>query len=177
MVDGREDVVLVAHSLGAQIAPLACDAAPIRRLVLVAPMIPAPGETGGEWWTTSGQDAAAREADLAEGRDPDAPLDRWVTFLHDVPQPVVEPLGPPVAVRFDRLFAEPWPLPSWPDVPTQVLAGRHDRLFPLPFMTRLSRDRLGSSRRSSTAVTSWRSPARGISASGCSAGSEVHAGR
>jgi alpha-beta hydrolase superfamily lysophospholipase len=74
-VDGRDNVVLVAQSLGAQVAPLACDAAPIRRIVLVAPMIPAPGETGGAWWTASGQAAAARELDLAEGRDPDAPFD------------------------------------------------------------------------------------------------------
>jgi pimeloyl-ACP methyl ester carboxylesterase len=38
---------------------------------------------------------------------------------------------------------EPWPLGFWPDVPTRVLAGRHDRMFPLQFQRRVARERLG----------------------------------
>jgi pimeloyl-ACP methyl ester carboxylesterase len=38
---------------------------------------------------------------------------------------------------------EPWPLEAWPDVPTRVLAGRHDRMFPLEFQQRIARERLG----------------------------------
>ena len=38
---------------------------------------------------------------------------------------------------------EPWPLAAWPDVPTRVLAGRHDRMFPLDFQRRVARERLG----------------------------------
>jgi pimeloyl-ACP methyl ester carboxylesterase len=38
---------------------------------------------------------------------------------------------------------QPWPLPAWPDVPTRVLAGRHDRMFPLDFQRRIARERLG----------------------------------
>jgi pimeloyl-ACP methyl ester carboxylesterase len=38
---------------------------------------------------------------------------------------------------------EPWPLQAWPDVPTRVLAGRHDRMFPLEFQIQLARKRLG----------------------------------
>jgi pimeloyl-ACP methyl ester carboxylesterase len=41
------------------------------------------------------------------------------------------------------LLNEPWPLSSWPDVPTRVLAGRHDRMFPLDFQRRIARERLG----------------------------------
>ena len=37
---------------------------------------------------------------------------------------------------------EPWPLTSWPDVPTRVLACRHDRMFPLDFQRRIARQRL-----------------------------------
>ena len=37
---------------------------------------------------------------------------------------------------------QPWPLGSWPDVPTRVLAGRHDRMFPLDFQRRVARERL-----------------------------------
>ena len=38
---------------------------------------------------------------------------------------------------------EPWPLRSWPDVSTRVLAGRHDRMFPLDFQRRVAHERLG----------------------------------
>src|ERR1700759_2495588 len=52
-LDGRRDAVVVAQSLGAFSAPLAAARAPsgaIASLLLVAPMIPAPGETFGQWW-------------------------------------------------------------------------------------------------------------------------------
>ena len=41
------------------------------------------------------------------------------------------------------MFAEPWPLERWPEVPTVVLAARGDRLFPLAFQGRVARERLG----------------------------------
>lgn len=40
-------------------------------------------------------------------------------------------------------MGQPWPLNSWPDVPTSVLAGRDDRLFPVDFQIRVSEQRLG----------------------------------
>ncbi len=36
-----------------------------------------------------------------------------------------------------------WPLDSWPDVPTRVLVGRDERIFPASFQRRVARDRLG----------------------------------
>ena len=38
---------------------------------------------------------------------------------------------------------DPWPLDRWPDVPTRVVAGGEDRLFPLDFTTALARERNG----------------------------------
>jgi pimeloyl-ACP methyl ester carboxylesterase len=40
-------------------------------------------------------------------------------------------------------FSQPWPLDRWPDVPTRVVAGRDDRLFPLEFQRRVAHERLG----------------------------------
>ena len=37
---------------------------------------------------------------------------------------------------------EPWPLAFWPDVPTRLLAGRDNRMFPLDFQRRVARERL-----------------------------------
>jgi pimeloyl-ACP methyl ester carboxylesterase len=141
---GRERIVLVAQSMGAFSAPLACDRLDVAQLVLLAPMIPAPGETAGEWWSATGQEEAARELALREGRDPDAPFDLHETFLHDVPGPVADGLlarGAPQ--QSDRPFEDPWPLPAWPQVPTRVVAGRLDRLIPLDLVRRLARERVG----------------------------------
>jgi pimeloyl-ACP methyl ester carboxylesterase len=143
-VGDRSDIVVVAQSMAAFFAPLLCGRADVRRLILVVPMIPAPGESPGEWWTSSGQLAAMREQDEREGRDPDAPFDPMTAFFHDVPREVVDEAyarGEPR--QSDTPFGEPWPLDSWPDVPTHVIAGRRDRLFPLEFMRGLARERLG----------------------------------
>ncbi len=40
-------------------------------------------------------------------------------------------------------FGRPWPLERWPDVPTRVLQGRDDRLFPVEFQRRVAQERLG----------------------------------
>lgn len=38
---------------------------------------------------------------------------------------------------------QPFPLDRWPDVPTRVVAGRDDRLFPATFQRRVAGERLG----------------------------------
>src|SRR5215469_14123781 len=53
-IGGRDDVVLVAQSLGAFTAPLVAAKVPVRSLVFVNAMIPAPGETPGAWWDNTG---------------------------------------------------------------------------------------------------------------------------
>src|ERR1700761_7189929 len=44
-------LVVVAQSLGGFVAPLVCDRVPVALLVLVAPMIPAPGEAPAGYWS------------------------------------------------------------------------------------------------------------------------------
>jgi pimeloyl-ACP methyl ester carboxylesterase len=142
-IGDRADPIVVAQSMAAFTAPMLCDRVAVRLLILVAPMIPAPGESPGEWWSSSGQTAAQREQDERDGRDPDAPFDVRTAFMHDVPPEIVDEAfarGEPR--QSDTPFAEPWPLDEWPRVPTRVLAGRHDRLFPLEFMRRLALQRL-----------------------------------
>ena len=144
MGDARE-VVLVGQSMGAFSAPLAAAAARDRvvRIALVAPMIPAPGESASEFWEASGQTTASREYALAEGRDPDAPFDLHETFLHDVPPEVIERyLAEGSNGDEGKSFEDAWPLEAWPDVPTTVIAGARDRLFPLDYMRGLARSRL-----------------------------------
>jgi pimeloyl-ACP methyl ester carboxylesterase len=131
--EGLDDVVVVAQSMGGLVAPLVCARRSVRLLVLLNAMIPAPGETGHAWWTESGLPEFRSEA-----------TDMTDVFFHDVPPDVTAVAfargEPPQSAR---PFDDPWPLPAWPDVPTRVLAGRDDRLFPLAFQRHLARSRLG----------------------------------
>jgi pimeloyl-ACP methyl ester carboxylesterase len=138
------EITLVAQSMGAFSAPLTCNRLPVAELVLLNAMIPAPGETAGEWWGNTGQAEALRANDLREGRDPDAGFDAQTHFLHDLTPDVLAALtqsGDEEPV--ESLFETPFPLDQWPDVPTSVLAGHDDRFFPIEFQRRVAKDRLG----------------------------------
>jgi pimeloyl-ACP methyl ester carboxylesterase len=139
----RGDVVLVAQSMGGFTAPLVVDRLPVTEIVLLNAMIPAPGETGGEWWAATGQPAAQRANDERDGRDPDAEFDPLVVFFHDVPADVTADGMADAPDQSDKPFGEVWPLTAWPDVPTRVISGTGDRLFPAGFQTRVARERLG----------------------------------
>src|SRR5262245_39483331 len=58
-IGARADAIVVAQSMAAFI-PLP----EVRQIILVAPMIPLPGETPGEWWENTGQADAQRRADI-----------------------------------------------------------------------------------------------------------------
>jgi pimeloyl-ACP methyl ester carboxylesterase len=140
-IGGRPDVVLVAQSMGAFTAPMVCARAPVSLLVLVNAMIPRPGETPGAWWGNTGSE----EARVAAARDGGYPaeFDLDTYFLHDLPAEVLasgEASGRPEAAI---AFSQPCDIGQWPAVPTQVIAGRDDRFFPLEFQRRVAKDRLG----------------------------------
>jgi pimeloyl-ACP methyl ester carboxylesterase len=140
-VGDRSPVVLVAQSMGGLTAPLVCDRVPVDLLVLVNAMVPLPGETGGEWWTVTGQDEAqaAHWQELGLPGEPDDDS----TYFHDVPADVVAAAKAQTFAQSGRPFEDPWPLERWPDVPTRVVAGRDDRLFPLDFQRKIAAERLG----------------------------------
>jgi surfactin synthase thioesterase subunit len=140
----RAPLVIVGQSLGAFAASIVAGRIDAAELVLVAPMIPAPGETAGEWWAAVEHEQAIAPLIARLG-----PMRTWgrdelaEVFLHDVPAEIAS-----AAEQFNGspgpgMFREPWPLSAWPDVPTRVLAPREDRLFPLAFQRRVTRERLG----------------------------------
>ena len=131
----RRSLVLVAQSLGGLIAPLVAERVPVELMVLVAAMVPRPGESGGQWWEATGH-AGAVAAQGLEDREPET------LFVHDVPPDVLAESGPP-RDQTSTLLEEPWPLPAWPDVATRFLACRDDRFFPLDWLATVVGDRLG----------------------------------
>ena len=140
-IGGRRDVVLVAQSMGAFTAPMVSARVPVDLLVLVNAMIPRPGETPGQW----GGNTGSEEAQVAAARDGGYPaeIDLETYFLHDLPAEVIasgQVSGQPEA---DIAFGQPCAIDRWPLVPTRVISGRDDRLFPLEFQRRVAKDRLG----------------------------------
>ena len=114
-------------------APLVCQRVPVRLLVLVAAMVPSPGESPGAWWANTGH--------TDEGVDASDPV---TVFLHDLPPDVqAQAMQRGAREQSGTPFEKPWPLDAWPDVPTRFLLCRDDRFLPAPFMRRVVRDRLG----------------------------------
>ena len=139
--DRRTDLVLVAQSLGEFTAPLVCERVPVEQLVLVNAMTPKPGESAGEWWEATGQEAARAAQAERDGRPGD--VDVLADFFHDVPPDVVaEAMAAGEIDQSGTPFEEPWPLSAWPDVPTRFLQGRDDRFFPLEWQRRVVAERL-----------------------------------
>jgi hypothetical protein len=60
-IGDRTDLIVVAQSFGGFIAPLVCDRVAVELLVLVAPMIPAPGEAPAGYWAHTRYDEEERE--------------------------------------------------------------------------------------------------------------------
>ena len=143
-IGDRGDLVLVAQSLAGFSAPLVCERLPVNLLVLLNAMIPLPGETGNDWWANVGSGEAHRGYLASLGlTETDAQDDR-VVYFHDVPDDVVaEAFARGEPQQSMTPMGQPWPLDAWPDVPTRVLAGRDDRLFPLEFQRRVAHERLG----------------------------------
>ena len=124
-------ISLVAQSLGGFSAPMVAARRPVRELVLVNAMIPASGETGGAWWANTQQGAARSAKAQRDGRVLVDDFDVVAEFLHDVPDDIVaEAFRRGEPQQSDRPFADPWPVESWPDVPTRVVARADDRFFP-----------------------------------------------
>lgn len=126
-VGNRRDVVVVGHSLGGFTAPLVCARTPVDLLVLVAAMIPSPGELFSDWWTNTGYEDSGHDD----------------VFYHDVPPELAAEARRRERDEASKALEEPWPLQSWPDTPTRYLLCRDDRMFPAEWARRHARERLG----------------------------------
>lgn len=123
----RREVVVVGHSLGGFTAPLVCERTAVDRLVLVAAMIPAPGEVFSDWWNNAGYESSGYDD----------------VFFHDVPPELEEQARRREREERARALNEPWPLEAWPDTPTHYLLCRDDRMFAAAWARRHARERLG----------------------------------
>lgn len=142
-VGRRSGVVVVGHSFGGFTAPLVAARLDADVLVLLAGMIPAPGEPPERWWESTGYGAAvkeqaARDGGLTGNDDP------YVSFYHDVPRDLAaDALSRERAHPSAAAMEAPWPLEAWPDIRTKFIVCTEDRFFPPSFLRRLVSERLG----------------------------------
>ena len=125
------ELIVVGQSYGGWIAPIVAELAKADRLVLVAPMIPQPGETTDDMWAATGWR-------MAEDEDGTIGL-----FYHDVEPALAAEAMSKERRQSETAGREPWPLEAWPDVPTRVVIGSEDRFFPADWLRGVVRDRLG----------------------------------
>jgi Alpha/beta hydrolase family len=126
-----EDVVLVAHSLAGLTVPLVPALRPVARIVLVAALVPRPGQSLID--QLRGEDRgilqpAGRSTDAdkrTEWTDAAIAID---ALYHDA-----DPID--AAAAFARLRpqaakpqVEPTPLHAWPDIPTEYIVCAQDRM-------------------------------------------------
>ncbi|AKV85335.1 alpha/beta hydrolase [Microbacterium sp. CGR1] len=141
--DARRGGVVVGHSFGGFTAPIVAERLAADVLVMLAAMIPDPGERPDEWWSNTGfEDAvaaqAARDGGLTGNDDP------HIGFYHDVPRALAdEAIGRERAHPSVASMAVPWPLTAWPSVPTRFVVCTEDRFFPPAFLRDIARKRLG----------------------------------
>jgi hypothetical protein len=131
-IHDRKDVVVVAQSFGGYTAPIVADRIGARLIVLVAAMVPSPGESAEDmfantrWEPDRLEDSSAHEV-----------------FYHDVPKELADDALRHARRQSDTPGREPWPLGAWPDIETRFVLCRNDRFFPALWLRPLVRDRLG----------------------------------
>ena len=141
-VGGRRDLVVVGQSYGGFTAPLAADRLPVKVLVLLAAMIPSPGETPEDWWSNTGYSLAAKEQAARDGGKTGSD-DPFVSYYNGVPRALAEEALSRAREESSTAWVTPWPLDAWPDVPTKFVLCTDDHLFPPDFLRRLAAERLG----------------------------------
>jgi pimeloyl-ACP methyl ester carboxylesterase len=128
-----DDVVLVGHSLGGLTVPLVPALRPVTRIVLVAALVPRPGQSLID--QLRGEDRGILLPGNAGRSTDDDKRTAWTdaaiaidTLYHDA-RPV------DAAAAFARLRpqaarpqVEPTPLSTWPDVPTEYVVCAQDRM-------------------------------------------------
>jgi pimeloyl-ACP methyl ester carboxylesterase len=131
-IGDRTDLIVVAQSFGGYIAPIVCDRVRTRLLVLVAGMVPSPGESAEQMFANTGykQEEQNDSSNLA-------------VFYHDVPPRLAAEAIAGGRKQSSTPGKQPWPLRAWPDVPTRHLLCRNDRLLPRTWLHRVVRERLG----------------------------------
>lgn len=133
-IGDRDNLVVVGQSFGGFTATLLAGRRPVKALVFVSAMVPAPGEIAGDWFVNTGWEEALEGADLS---------DPFVAYYHDVPPSLAAEAMARERAQSSTPGKTPFPLDVLPDVRTRFVLCTEDRFFPPAFMRPVVADRLG----------------------------------
>jgi pimeloyl-ACP methyl ester carboxylesterase len=128
----RPDVVVVGQSFGGYVAPIVADRVGARLIVLVAAMVPSPGESAEEMFANTRWEPEQLEDSSAHA-----------VFYHDMPRELADEALSRGRRQSDTPGREPWPLEAWPGIETRFVLCRNDRFFPAHWLRPVVQDRLG----------------------------------
>jgi pimeloyl-ACP methyl ester carboxylesterase len=128
----RDETIVVGQSWGGYVAPIVAERIRADQLVLVAAMIPKPGESAHEMWKATGWQMPAQDDSST-----------LAVFYHDVDPVLAREAMSRERRQSEATGREPWPLAAWPDVPTHVVVCRNDRIFSADWLRGVVRERLG----------------------------------
>lgn len=137
-----EGVVLVGHSSGGLVVPLAASRPGVVLQVFVAGMVPQPGETPGEWFDHLGWSEAVAEQAREDGGLTGSP-DPLVLYFHDVPSGLAAEARARERPIGGTLGETPWPLSALPAIPARYVVTARDRFLPPAVQRRAAAERLG----------------------------------
>jgi pimeloyl-ACP methyl ester carboxylesterase len=131
-IEDRDDLIVVAQSFGGFVAPIVATRTNAKLIVLVAAMIPKPGESGAGMFESANFQHEPQEdtSDIA-------------VFCHDVPHDLAVEALAKGRDQAEKGFADPWPLEAWPNIPTKAIVGTLDRVFPVEGLSDFTKSRIG----------------------------------
>ena len=140
---GDGDVVLVGHSMGGMCVPIVASRRPVRRMVFLAAMVPAPGRVYAEYLAEN-PDAITLDFNV-EGTPGPIGMS-WEAarngFYHDCDEQLARRAFERLRPTALTVFSERCPLATWPDTASTYILMRDDRAVGPAWSRRVALDRI-----------------------------------
>jgi pimeloyl-ACP methyl ester carboxylesterase len=137
------DVVVVGHSMGGMCVPLVATSRPVKRMVFLGAMVPAPGRVYAEYLA---ENPDAVSFDAGQGTPGPSGLS-WESvrdgFYGDCDEGVARRAYNRLRSTPLVVFSERCPIDTWPNVPSTSIVMRHDRAVG-PAWSRRAAARIGA---------------------------------
>lgn len=139
------DVIVVGHSIAGLCVPIIANLRPVRRMIFLAGLIPAPGQTFVEHLAAN-PDAMTFDAELAPDGGPFGLTWESVRngFYHDCPEPLARRAFNGLRSQSFTVLTERCPLDVWPDVPSTYIVMRDDRAVGPDWSRRVAREQINA---------------------------------
>jgi pimeloyl-ACP methyl ester carboxylesterase len=142
-----DDVILVGHSFAGSTIPLVSRRRPVKQLVFLCALMPRPGETATDRWTSEDVyvpgfvgNTATRDDGASYWPDPGAAIR---CFYHDCTAADAEWAVARLRAQSAAPRLEAWPLDALPDVPRASILCRGERVIDPAWSRTMSRELLG----------------------------------